>query len=85
MPSQQLLPPQPTTNVEPDPEGLRPAGWLLVAGALVSLAAGATPSMFDLYTSQTPGTSSNSSPTAAPPGSASTWPSWPGWCSSPWA
>jgi hypothetical protein len=54
MPSQQLLQPHPTANVQPDPAGLRPAGWLLVAGALVSLAAGATPSMYDLYTSQTP-------------------------------
>ena len=54
MPSRQLLQPQPTTNLQPDPEALRPAGWLLVAGALVSLAAGATPGMYDLYTSQTP-------------------------------
>ena len=54
MPSQQLIQPHPTTNLQPDQQRLRPAGWLLVAGALVSLAAGATPSMYDLYTSQTP-------------------------------
>ena len=54
MPSEQLLQPYPTTNIQPDPKGLRPAGWLLVAGALVSLGAGATPSMYELYTSQTP-------------------------------
>ena len=54
MPSQQLLQPHPTTHVPTDRESLRPAGWLLVAGALVSLGAGATPSMYELYTSQTP-------------------------------
>jgi hypothetical protein len=54
MPSQQLVQPQPTSTPAPDQQRLRPAGWLLVAGALVSLAAGATPSMYDLYTSQTP-------------------------------
>jgi hypothetical protein len=54
MPSQQLIQPQPTNALQPDQQRLRPAGWLLVAGALVSLAAGATPSMYDLYTSQTP-------------------------------
>lgn len=54
MPSQQLVQPHPTTHAQPDREGLRAAGWLLVAGALVSLGAGATPSMYAIYTSQTP-------------------------------
>jgi Domain of unknown function (DUF4386) len=54
MPSQQLVQPRPTRTLAPDHQRLRSAGWLLVAGAMVSLAAGATPSMYDLYTSQTP-------------------------------
>lgn len=54
MPSQQLIQPHTTSTPAPDQQRLRPAGWLLVAGSLVSLAAGATPSMYDLYTSQTP-------------------------------
>jgi hypothetical protein len=54
MPSQQLVQSHPTSTLQPDQQRLRPAGWLLVAGALVSLAAGATPSMYDLYTSQAP-------------------------------
>jgi hypothetical protein len=54
MPSQQLLQPQPTRTPAPDQQRLRSAGWLLVAGALVSLGAGVTPTMYDLYTSQTP-------------------------------
>ena len=54
MTGQQLLQPQPISTPAPHRQRLRPAGWLLVAGALVSLAAGATPGMYDLYTSQTP-------------------------------
>jgi hypothetical protein len=54
MPSQQLVQPQPTSTPAPDQQRLRPAGWLLVAGALVSLGAGATPSMYAIYTSRTP-------------------------------
>jgi hypothetical protein len=54
MPSQQLVQPHPTTDVQTNRQALRPAGWLLVAGALVSLGAGATPSMYAIYTSQTP-------------------------------
>jgi hypothetical protein len=54
MSTQQLTQPHPSSNLRPDQEPLRLAGWLLVAGALVSLAAGATPSMYAIYTSQTP-------------------------------
>jgi hypothetical protein len=54
MPGQQLVQSHSISTPAPDQQRLQPAGWLLVAGALVSLAAGATPSMYDLYTSQTP-------------------------------
>lgn len=54
MPTQQLVQPHPSSTLRPDQERLRPAGWLLVAGALVSLGAGAIPSMYAIYTSQTP-------------------------------
>src|SRR5262245_29530763 len=53
-PSQQLVEPHATSSVEPDRQRLRLTGWLLVAGALVSLGAGAIPSMYDVYLSQTP-------------------------------
>jgi Domain of unknown function (DUF4386) len=53
-PAQQLVQPHPTSNLPPDRERLRLAGWLLVAGALVSFGAGAVPSMYAIYTSQTP-------------------------------
>ena len=54
MPTQQLLQPHPTSNLDVGQGRLRLAGWLLIAGALVSLGAGATPSMYAIYTSQTP-------------------------------
>lgn len=53
-PTQQLIQPHPTSNLQPDRERLRLAGWLLVAGALVSFGAGAVPSMYAIYSSQTP-------------------------------
>jgi hypothetical protein len=52
--SQQLVEPHATSSVEPDRRRLRLTGWLLVIGALVSLCAGAIPSMYDVYLSQTP-------------------------------
>jgi hypothetical protein len=52
--SPQLVEPHATSSVEPDRQRLRLTGWLLVTGALVSLCAGAIPSMYDVYLSRTP-------------------------------